>query len=427
MKKAIIISLVAGVWAVSAMAQISSTLSPYSQFGLGTLSDQSQGANRGMNGLGIGLRNGRIANMTNPASYSAIDSLTMILDLGVSGQVTNFKEGGKKMNRRTADFDYATILFRVMPKVGVSLGVAPYSNIGYNYYNTDTSNNNLTNVTTYTGSGGFSQAYIGAGWELVKGFSVGANFSYFWGKYEKTVSNVLNETYANTLLKTYTANVNSWKLDLGAQWWTMLDAKNRLTVGATFGIGHKLGADPAMSIVNVNSQTGISTSTTDSISNGLSIPYTYGVGVSLLHNNSLTIGVDYTLQKWGSIDYPQVNEQTQAYQLTSGLLKDRHKVTIGADWVPRVMGRRFFDRVHYRLGASYATPYYNIGNTEGPKELSVGGGFGIPIANSYNNRSVLNISAQWVHASTDKLTENSFRINLGLTFNERWFAKWKVE
>jgi hypothetical protein len=25
------------------------------------------------------------------------------------------------------------------------------------------------------------------------------------------------------------------------------------------------------------------------------------------------------------------------------------------------------------------------------------------------------------------ITENTFRINIGMTFNERWFAKWKVE
>ena len=54
--------------------------------------------------------------------------------------------------------------------------------------------------------------------------------------------------------------------------------------------------------------------------------------------------------------------------------------------------------------------------------------FGIPIINGFNNRSVLNISGQWVKRSADNLiTENTFRINIGLTFNERWFAKWKVE
>ena len=33
-----------------------------------------------------------------------------------------------------------------------------------------------------------------------------------------------------------------------------------------------------------------------------------------------------------------------------------------------------------------------------------------------------------VQRSADNLlTENTFRICIGLTFNERWFAKWKVE
>ena len=48
--------------------------------------------------------------------------------------------------------------------------------------------------------------------------------------------------------------------------------------------------------------------------------------------------------------------------------------------------------------------------------------------NGWNNRSILNISGQWVHQSAKSLiTENTFRINIGLTFNERWFMKWKVE
>ena len=60
--------------------------------------------------------------------------------------------------------------------------------------------------------------------------------------------------------------------------------------------------------------------------------------------------------------------------------------------------------------------------------MSASIGFGIPIFNAWNNRSILNISGQYVHRSADNLiTENTFRINIGLTFNERWFAKWKVE
>ena len=48
--------------------------------------------------------------------------------------------------------------------------------------------------------------------------------------------------------------------------------------------------------------------------------------------------------------------------------------------------------------------------------------------NVYNSRSILNISAEWQRRSADQLiTENTFFFNIGLTFNERWFAKWKIE
>lgn len=85
-------------------------------------------------------------------------------------------------------------------------------------------------------------------------------------------------------------------------------------------------------------------------------------------------------------------------------------------------------RLHFRAGASYATPYYKINGQDGPSEISVSAGLGIPIMNSYNNRSMLNISGQWVRTSAKNfIKENTFRINIGLTFNERWFMKWKVD
>lgn len=68
-----------------------------------------------------------------------------------------------------------------------------------------------------------------------------------------------------------------------------------------------------------------------------------------------------------------------------------------------------------------------MNGVDGPKEISVSAGFGIPIMNSYNNRSMLNISGQWVKSSAkDLIKENSFRINIGFTFNEDWLrsGRW---
>ena len=431
MKKRFFSSILMGCVASVAIAQVSNTLSPYSQFGLGSLADQSQVFNRGMGGIGIGLRGGQEVNMQNPASYSAVDSLSMIFDAGVAAQITNFKEGGKKVNARTCDFDYAVALFRVMPKMGVSVGIVPYSNIGYNYYKKEFIDGSVTNyaTSTYSGTGGISQGYIGVGWEVAKGLSLGANVSYLWGNFTRTVNVTNSDSYTNVGTQSYESTISSYKLDFGAQYQRLLNKDNLLTVGATVGLGHKLGADVQFIRSNSNTQTGVTLSDTVVAANALALPFTIGVGASLRHKNSLTVGVDYSLQKWSSVDYPRVNSLDTKFATVSGLLSDRHRVAIGADWIPDVNSRRsYFKHVHYRIGAYYATPYYKIIGHDGPKELGLSAGFGLPIINSWNNRSVLNISAQWVRVSQpDFVTENTFRISIGLTFNERWFAKWKVD
>jgi hypothetical protein len=433
MKKRIIVSLLAAMALLPSVAQVSTTLSPFSQYGLGVLSDQSAGFNRGMGGVAYGLRNGKFVNMQNPASYSAIDSLSMIFDAGVTGQISNYKEGGKSLNTKTGNFDYAVAGFRLLPHVGLALGVVPYSNIGYSYkhsgiINAPVDGAKTTSIQTYDGKGGFSQFFVGAGWQLTKNLSLGFNVSYFWGNYNKDIQVATSDANANVQTMSYEASVSSYKLDFGAQWQQPLNDKDQLTVGATVSLGHKLSGDADLTTTNVSQNSTSAEGTSLTLNEPFSLPFTVGVGASILHNRSLTAAVDYTLQKWGSLDYPVFDKAQGTYSLQGGYFKDRHKVAAGLDWQPKPTGRKFLQLVHYRFGVSYATPYYKIGTQDGPGELTVSGGFGIPIYNSWNNRSTLNISAQWVrNTGCDLIKENMFRINIGLTFNERWFAKWKVD
>lgn len=429
MKKIFLWSFLLGTICLSASAQ-SGTNSPYSQYGLGVLSDQSQGFNRGMDGLGYGLRSGNYVNVLNPASYSSVDSLTMLFDMGLSLQLTNFKDNGTKVNAKNANFEYAVASFRLLPKFGLSAGVLPYTNIGYNYsFSEKIGSSSTTTVQSCHGEGGIHQAFVGMGWNMFAGLSIGVNASYLWGSYHKTISVTSNDAKVNSITKGYKSSISSYKIDLGMQYEQKVSKNDAFVIGATVGLGHKLGADAIVGISNVNSQTGVVQSSADTVTNAFSIPLTIGGGISYRHSNKWLIGFDYSLQKWGELDIPKINENTQQYLMTSGLLRDRSKFTVGGEWTPKAYdSHNFLNRVHYRLGASYATPYYNIGNVKGPTELSVSAGFGIPIFNAWNNRSFLNLSAQWTHTSAkDLIVENTFRINVGLTFNERWFQKWKVK
>jgi len=433
MRKILLASLFA-LMSLAASAQ-SGTNSPYSQYGLGLLSERTTGFNRGMNGLGIGFRLHNQVNYLNPASYSAIDSTTFIFDAGLSLQVTNFSENGVKKNANNADFEYVVAGFRLARHLGLSAGLVPLTNVGYDYsYTVNVSSDKYDAVTTATntfaGSGGLHEAYLGMGWEPFRGLSIGFNASYLWGSLDRSVVNSYSESTVNTVSKYYSASVNSYKLTFGAQYTAKVSRRNWLTLGATYTPGHKLGTDPTCLVVTRNSQTGVADTTSFTASNAYELPTEISAGFMWNYANKFRFGADYNLQKWGSVVTPAYTENggTGLYAATKNQFSDRHKVTLGGEYVNDERSRNFFKRIRYRAGASYATNYLKINDQDGPKEISVSAGFGIPIVNGYNNRSILNISGQWIRRSaTSLIKENTFCINVGLTFNEEWFSKWKMQ
>ena len=431
MKKVIGIVLASTV-SMAAFAQ-SGTNSPYSQFGLGVLSEQSSGFNRGMNGLGLGFHEGNQVNYLNPASYARLDTLTFLFDAGISLHLTNFSEKGVRRNAKNANIEYVVAGFKAARRLGLSFGLIPFSNVGYQYSTSQalTAQPGSTILTnTYTGTGGVRQAYLGIGWEPIKGLALGANMSYMWGDYNRRLINSYSDGSVNNLVHQYTIDIRSYKVDFGAQYTAKVSSKDYITLGLTFSPTHKIGGKPQLQEILTNSQTNVSDTTSYGGDFDLNLPNFFGVGLMWDHNDKWKVGADYTLQQWSSVKYPsyETNGSVSSFALRDNVLTDRHKLTLGGDFCPAPFSRNFFNRIHYRAGVSYATPYIKVYGNDGPTEMSASIGFGIPIINPYNNRSFLNVSAQWVHsAAKNYITENVFRINVGLTFNELWFKKWKLE
>ena len=428
------LSLLAVAFSTAAFAQ-SGTNSPYSMYGLGVLSDQSVGSSRGMNGVGIALRERNHVNYLNPASYSNMDSLTFVFDVAASFQLTNFTENGVKKNARNADFEYAVGGFRAMRHLGVAFGILPYTNVGYSFSKESPVNGTYTQypfdastqtfTQTFSGSGGLHEAFVGLGWEPLRGLSVGINGGFLWGTIDRTMVGSFADTNVKQIANAEEASVNTWKMTLGASYTFDVSKADQLTVGATYTPGHKMGDLQYMRV----SQT--STSVTDTLKPypkaELELPTQVGVGVAYNRAGRIRIALDYTLQHWGGMQYPAFSNTTMAYRMLD-LYSDRHKINLGAEFCKNEEGRSFVDRVKWRGGVGYATPYTKINGYDGPSEFSASLGVGLPIINTYNNRSTLNVGVQYVRTSAkDLISENTFRLNLSFTFNERWFAKWKFE
>ena len=407
--------------------------SAYSRYGFGQLSDAVIGRQAAMGGLTMGLRDGAQVNVSNPASYSKCDSLTFLFDAGISLQNGNFDNGTTRQNMKNASFDYIVMQFRAFTNIGVSFGFVPFSKIGYSIGSTHDmitdKYGDVTPYSTYEGNGGISLGYVGIGAKVLGGLSVGVNANYMFGDIEHNITNNFTETSVYSSIRAYTASISTLKFDFGLQYELPIGKHNNLILGATYSLGHNINNDAVRSDYTYdNDNNNIVESTEKTISNAFELPKSFGIGFAYQYSTKLTLGVDYSVQKWGSVKYPMTTDAGFVSQV--GFLSDRKKVAAGLEWTPNNMSRNYLKRVHYRLGGYYTTPYTRINGTDGAKEFGLSFGFGLPIQNIWNNRSVVNISGQWVHVSpgaSQLVKENYLRVCIGLTFDERMFAKWKVQ
>ena len=256
------------------------------------------------------------------------------------------------------------------------------------------------------------------GYKVFENLSVGVNFSYLYGNITHSVATVFNNSNAFSSLRTDKIKVSDYKLDLGVQYTQDFGEKHKVNLGAVYSYGHDMHSTGYKYKQTFSSQTSsIQTQTVDSIQNAFSLPHTFGVGATYVYNNRLTVGLDYTLQKWADIKF--FNQQ--------GAFNDRKKISFGAEFVPNPTRRGYLNRIKYRIGAYYSDPYAKVNGNEGAREYGASFGFGFPI---FRNKSILNISGQYIKVSPKfkgMLEENYLKVNIGLTFNERWFMKWRVE
>ena len=416
---ALLLTMVTGM----AIAQ-NNTNSPYTRYGYGDLSDQSFGNSKAMGGIAFGLRDGAQINPLNPASYTAIDSLTFIFEGGVSLQNMNISGGGVKLNAKNSSFDYLAMQFRLHPKIAMSIGLLPFSNVGYSV----SESNEATETSPYstkslTGEGGLHQLYVGAGVKVLKNLSVGVNASYFWGDITRPLTQLYpNTASAYSYIRQNAVSVSDYKLDFGLQYTQEFNKKHSATIGAVYSPKHKLNNDYTVT-------TQASSTVSQDWDATLEVPNTFGVGFTYNYDKRLTVGLDYSLQQWSKTKFG-VNTSDDAVREDfdeTYTYCDRHKISVGAEYIPNLIGRSYLSHIKYRLGAYYTTPYYKIGGKDAAREYGVTAGFGLPVPRS---RSILSISGQFVRVSGQESTfvnENIFRVSIGLTFNERWFFKRRVE
>lgn len=405
---AAVVTAIAGT--VSVQAQM--TTSPYSKFGFGLLGDNATSAQRQMGGVGYAMSSGRQINVMNPASYSRIDSLTFLFDMGLDVSFIKSEENGTKQNQKGGGLDYLTMQFPLSKRIGASVGLLPYSSVGYSF---GSEIKNGTNA--HQGQGGINQAYVGVSGNIYKGLSIGVNFSYLFGT---TVNDIYAYTSTgSTALFEQVIQVRDWHVLAGIQYSIPLDRDNSIGLGLVYSPGKDLMGRARVIKYDVTANETPDTVQTLRLRNNFSLPDTWGGGISFKHGNRWFVEADFTYQPWSKAKFAKMSD------FPATRYADRWKVGAGVQWTPKDRGG-YFDVVSYRAGVFYNRDYMMIGDNH-VKEYGAGLGFGFP---TLSNKTVINLGFEYRHRQATPnplLKENYFNITLGINFNDLWFFQRKIE
>jgi hypothetical protein len=420
-------------------AQNTGSNSPYGRYGFGLLSNPTFGASEAMGGISYGLRRSQQVNPGNPASYSVLDSLTFVFDFGLSGQMARMNDGTHSRDFYNGNFDYVAIQFPILHNMAASVGLLPFSKVGYNF-GALRAQDNIQYVETYRGTGGLNEIYGGIAWEPVQNFSVGANISFLFGNFSH--SSVLTPLVNNASIREtkHTYSIRDMKFDFGVQQTFPLDDIRSITFGAVYSPQISTTADVTPSRMMFASdpfqnpwQRPLEILPSDTLRGAsFQLPHSFGLGFTYSTNNFL-VGVDGEYQLWKGLDYPDALDG-----LTRDTrFNDTYRIASGVEYVINPYGQQFLERIRFRVGASFANSYLNVNvfNPENSnhigissfKEYGVNVGLGLPFHHFMSGRmSMINIGFGYTRQQPDNrlmIAQDMFKISVNMNINELWFMK----
>jgi hypothetical protein len=401
-----------------------STNSPYTRYGYGLLADKSFAPQRAMGGIGYGLRNSQFINPMNPASYSALDSLTFMFDMGVSGQMGWLTDDVNKDQRLNGNIDYIALQFPLMAKMGFGIGLEQISSVGYKYGDAELLPNGGYKLNVNQGTGGLSQIYGALSYDLFERLSVGLKFGYLFGSVNHETSVQLDVSSSIPSVTRDTIFSNGLTYELGLQYHHPIGKYETLVIGAVYT--PKIRLNGKVTKITLPSTENTYNVSRDSV---FELPESYGLGLSYNKLNKLTLGADVQYQRWASAKFYD----------TKDAFNDRLKINAGGEIIPNIMSGNYFNRIRYRAGLSYSKSYLvaegasgtaNEGLSSGYKEYGASVGIGFPMPMIEKRRSFLNLALGYNLVQPDINTfpkEQYFKLTVSYTFNELWFFKRKVQ
>ena len=278
-------------------AQIGST-SPYSIFLLGEQHGNIISKYAAMGGGSTALNSINTINPYNPATYSFINSNSFLLSTGIRHNILNLENSTESQLNQTTLFSHFVFAFPLTKKIGSSVGLLPYSDIGYDV---NTFDQDFDAEMIYSGDGGLTKLYFGSSYMINNNLSFGVNGSYLFGRLNKRKKIIFNDDLILNSRSNASLNLKGFYYEIGLLYSKDLNENKKYSLGLVFNNDTEISSAKT-EIVETFEYSGQIENVKDTFvltqNSGYTLfPQSVSSGFSYKNNNILFL-VDYSTQNW---------------------------------------------------------------------------------------------------------------------------------
>jgi len=405
------------------------TVSPYSFYGIGDLKNNSTVENQMMGGIGVYADSIHI-NLKNPAAFGKLGLEVMDREglvtytAGVSNKQFTLKSFTAEEESSITSLDYLALGFSVGKGLGMGFGIMPYSSVGYNLVDDRTeTGGSLTNV--YTGEGGLTRAFYSIGYEIVKDLSIGATVNFNFGTLESERLQQIEDVQFGTFDRR-SSRVNGFDFNYALNYTPLIKGRQRLHTSVRVNTqgnlvsknDRQLGSFSVASGVTIE-ELEVNLAAQNLENTELKIPTTTTLGIGYGEDYKWFVGAEYSFQEMSSFENVFLGSANVAYENASSF-------AFGAFLTPdHDSFTSYLKRVTYRAGLRLDKTGMLVNDVD-INNFGITFGLGLPLGRSFSN---LNLGFEFGRRGTtraDLIEESYFKFNVGLSLNDRWFQKRKI-
>lgn len=418
---------------ISALAQSGAYTgySPYTVFALGDIMTQGSAYNKGMGGVGIATRNRKYINYLNPASVTARDTLSFMVDVGLYQNNRIYDQNGKKSVNNICNLNDLVMSFPIYRSSAVMLGIAPYSSTGFTYgsYETDKGliglTGNIYNSASYKGT--ISQLFAAAGVTFWKRLSIGVQGIYYFGGMDKTFVQTFSDTDLAGMNSGYDIDIKGFTGKLGLQYEQPIGSLT-FGLGATYTFPANMSGTVDYSRVVTSNQTFDLETYSDTLKTGaLKFANNLGIGISVRGGENWRAEINYSRSDWtntGIEKYIGFAAYSRNVEFTASTSQS---IRAGFEIIPNMNDVRYYmKRCSYRAGVYYEDSYFMF-NGKKVNSFGVTLGATFPVFRLSNGLSVGVELGQRGAADGNMVRERYINFSVGLNAYDIWFQKHKYQ